>query len=57
MMQEHLSEDFCQQDDGWWVARCTCGFGSAPLPDSETACDMLMQHAYFMGQKESQAKP
>lgn len=30
--------------DGWWEARCVCGFRSGPLPDRETTVDVLMDH-------------
>jgi len=31
--------------DGWYHARCTCGFRFGPLPDVETVADVLMEHA------------
>jgi len=30
--------------DGWYHARCTCGWRFEPLPDAETVLDALMDH-------------
>lgn len=32
-------------DDGWWHARCVCGWEQGPLPDIDTVVDALMSHA------------
>lgn len=34
-----------EDDDGFYVAKCTCGWSQNGLPDMETAIDWLMQHA------------
>lgn len=36
-------------EDGWYEARCTCGFRNGPLPDLETTVDELMDHAWAAG--------
>jgi len=46
----HLSQGTERDEDGWWRARCSCGYGPAgPFPDAETMVDDLMQHAREMG--------
>ena len=35
-----------QDDEGWYVAICTCGWDYGLLPDAETATDFLMGHAF-----------
>ena len=48
MDDPHLSNDLSPDSDGWYWARCTCGFEMGPLPDSETMTDVLMEHAAEM---------
>lgn len=48
----HVSKDFAKVVNGWWYARCACGFRRGPFPDAETACDVLMGHAFAVGEKE-----
>lgn len=42
-------------EDGWYEARCTCGFTMGQLPDLETTVDVLMEHAYDVGHREGRA--
>lgn len=39
------TSDCYEDDDGWLIVRCTCGFLFGPVPDNETAMDVLMEHA------------
>lgn len=41
--------------DGWYEARCACGFRLGQLPDLETMVDVLMEHAYDAGLREARA--
>lgn len=34
-----------EEDDGFYLALCTCGWRQDGLPDLETAIDFLMEHA------------
>lgn len=36
-------------DDGFYEARCECGYVQGPFPDVETVIDDLMGHAFAMG--------
>lgn len=40
-------------EDGWYEARCSCGFKLGQLPDLETTVDVLMEHAYDVGLREA----
>ncbi len=43
-MAEHTSDSY-EDQDGWIIARCKCGFVFGPVPDHEIATDVLMDHA------------
>lgn len=51
MSQLHQSDgsSFERNDDGFYVARCDCGYEMGPLPDVETVTDVLMSHAFQAG--------
>jgi hypothetical protein len=38
-----------EDGDGFLVPRCTCGWEGPPVPDDETATDVLMDHAFMAG--------
>lgn len=40
-------------EDGWYEARCSCGFTMGQLPDLETTVDVLMEHARDAGLQEA----
>jgi len=40
----HLS-DGLTAENGWYHARCMCGWTEGPFPDPETMVDALMEHA------------
>jgi hypothetical protein len=43
----HASDDFYENDEGWWEPRCCCGwYFGAVVPSAEDACDALMDHVY-----------
>lgn len=46
----HQSDPVCFEADaeGWYTARCECGWSFGPLPDVETMVDALMAHAAEM---------
>lgn len=49
-MTTHYTADGVEQDEeGWYVPSCACGWKWAPCPDIETAVDVLMEHAYEAG--------
>lgn len=56
-MIEHYSVALVVPDDeGWFHARCNCGWDfGAVLPSAEDACDSLMDHAFEAGYRELQA--
>lgn len=39
------SSDSYEDDDGWIIARCSCGWVFGPVPDHETETDVMMDHA------------
>jgi len=41
----HISS-FDEDDDGWPIVRCSCGFQFGPVPDMETAADVWGDHQY-----------
>jgi len=43
--------DIYEDEDGWIIPRCTCGWEWGVVPDHETATDVLMEHAFrsFLG--------
>lgn len=43
----HTSADDCLEpnDEGWFTARCECGFKFYPLPGRVEVLDVLMEHA------------
>lgn len=51
----HLSdpETFKPDADGFFTARCVCGWALSPWPDMELAVDALMEHAYVKGQEST----
>lgn len=48
------SADNYEDDEGWTIARCSCGIEWGPVPDAETATDVLMEHAYGAGVRAGQ---
>lgn len=42
----HMSEPGTLEPDadGWWHARCVCGWQQGPFPDIEVVVDALMDH-------------
>lgn len=38
-----------EEIDGWFNAKCSCGWELGPLPGTEEVTDSLMMHAYAMG--------
>lgn len=48
-MSQHFSIDVSPNDEGWFEARCDCGWNGGMFPDAEDLCDALMQHAYEQG--------
>ena len=49
-MSNHCSDEWGYEYEGGFVkARCRCGWENGPYPDTEDACDALMDHAYEMG--------
>lgn len=52
-MSDHYSDEFEPNGDGWWNARCVCGWSQGGVfPTAEDACDALMDHAYNAGRAE-----
>lgn len=51
MSDLHLIQSECLDPDvnGFYVARCRCRFSFGPLPDLETLCNALMEHAFDEG--------
>jgi hypothetical protein len=48
--RSHFTVDgFLEDKLGFFVAECDCGWTTPPSPDTETAADFLMQHAYEQG--------
>ena len=58
-MSDHYSMDLVPDDDGWFMAECSCGWKAGmtggKYPTAEDACDALMDHAYDAGVKDAQA--
>ena len=54
----HVSESGTLEPkgDGWFEARCMCGFRFGPLPDTETVVDVLMEHAAVAEADEAAAR-
>lgn len=42
-MSDHVST-IEEDDDGWYIIRCSCGFGFGPVPGAETAADVWGDH-------------
>lgn len=36
------------EDEGFWVATCACGWVTPPVPDVDDAVDCMMDHAAYM---------
>lgn len=53
MRSEHVSDEFYENDEGWYEAKCSCGTTLGIFPDPETACDALMEHAYEAGMNDA----
>lgn len=47
-MTTHTSDNY-EDEEGWIIVRCSCGLAWGPVPDAETATDVLMEHAYRAG--------
>jgi hypothetical protein len=43
MPGEHVSS-FDEDEDGWPIVTCSCGFTFGPVPDAETAADVWGDH-------------
>lgn len=52
-MTTHTSDIF-EDEDGWIIARCTCGWQFGAVPDNETATDVLMDH---VAERAATARP
>lgn len=50
-MTEHVSDESSFEEDeiGFYVPACSCGWKFGPVPDVETVVDVLMGHAYEEG--------
>lgn len=48
----HASE-LVEEEDGWVVPTCSCGWRFRPVPDAETMTDVLMDHAREVGRREA----
>lgn len=50
-MKGHQFDPECLEatDDGFFEARCGCGFSFGPAPDIQIVIDVLMAHAYDAG--------
>jgi hypothetical protein len=49
---KHLAESGSldeREADGFYTARCICGWSDGPFPDFETMVDALMDHAFYAG--------
>ena len=56
-LTQHYSEDFEENDEGWWVPKCACGWVYAGVvPSAEDAADALMDHAYWAGQLDEKRR-
>jgi hypothetical protein len=54
----HYTVDGIEQDDlGFYVAVCACGWRLPACPDEGIAADGLMQHAYEAGILTAQKEP
>lgn len=53
MSKFHLSAPPFDDEDGWFFARCECGYEQGPFPDMETTIDALMGHAREQGYLEA----
>jgi hypothetical protein len=42
-------ESLRADDEGWFQARCTCGWAFGPLTGMEEVADVLMEHAFAAG--------
>lgn len=51
----HVTNSFYEDDDGWHVITCRCGWSVEGLPDSETAMDVYGEHCYHEGFGDGQA--
>lgn len=47
--QAHYTVDLEPDAEGWFLARCDCGWLAGPFPAAEDAADALMDHAYEQG--------
>lgn len=45
----HYSLDLEPDDQGWFTAKCNCGWEAVGYPTAEDTCDALMQHAFEAG--------
>lgn len=53
-MSQHLT-NFEENDEGWWIARCSCGWECDCLPDAETAADCGGDHRVECAMIEARA--
>lgn len=44
-MEHEALDGTLEPQDGWYFARCTCGFEFGPLPSAGDVMDVLMEHA------------
>lgn len=40
----HIISLFEEDEDGWWVAECACGWITPPVPGADDAADMYGDH-------------
>lgn len=52
-MKPHMVASMDEDRMGFIVPKCSCKWKGMPCPDTETAVDVLMEHAYAMGTHES----
>lgn len=51
----HMTSAFHEDDDGWFVVACACGWDTDPMPNAETAADVFGDHCYSAGVRETRA--
>lgn len=53
MSAGHVST-WTEDEDGWPVIVCSCGWTAQSMPDAETAADAWGDHMYVVGFKDGQ---
>lgn len=55
-MSEHITRNGMDVDEmGFISVTCSCGEVVGPMPDPETALDVMMEHAYYAGVSDGRA--